>query len=298
MTVSFHPNDVAGEESAGRKPLTALVRYIQDGRFLRVLFVGMLTLSVGTVGYDLRDMIANAPGAVPGSQRLEPAPMEPPRPGDQTRPYFPKTSPLSPSRGTPTLPGYLGPLDGSVMAQAMQFHIGPGGKVSAIGTITPGTAARLQAFLDENTKQIAELYLHSPGGSVSDALAMSRAVRKEGITTVVPKHGYCASSCPLVLSGGLYRKAEAPVYVGVHQVYAPPPATGTLQRGMSDAQTVSALCQQLLVEMGVDPKVWIFAMGTPSAHLYVFTPEQLRSLRLANGARARTTPTPRPLQTG
>ena len=281
-------------DAAKTGPLTNLVRAIQDGRFLRFVFLAMLGLSVGTVAYDFQQLVANAPGRVPGSQRLEPAPMERPEPGDQTRPYLPRTMPVGPSRGKPSLPGYFGPLDSATMSAPMEFHKGPDGAYSAIGTIAPGTAARFAEFLEDNVEQVGTLHLHSPGGSVSDALAMSRAIREAGISTHVPDSGYCASSCPLLLAGGLYRTAGTASWVGVHQIYAPPPASGTLQRGMSDAQSVTALVQQLLVDMEVDPRVWIYALQTPSAELYVFRPEQLSDLRLANHKTALTTPKERP----
>ncbi|MEL6785348.1 MAG: ATP-dependent Clp protease proteolytic subunit [Pseudomonadota bacterium] len=293
---SLEAQALAGKPRATvvRRPLTAFLETLQDGRFLKVIFLTMLACTVVVLTLDLREMVQRDVAAVPGLQRMEPAPMELPTPGDQTRPYLPRTMPLGPSRDTPVLPGYFGPLDSTVMAAPMDFHRGPNGNHSAIGTIAPGTAKRLAAYIAQNPKEIDTLYLHSPGGSVSDGLAMARALRAAGINTRVPAHGYCASSCPIVMSGGLYRSAGQRAWVGVHQIYAPPPASGTLQRGMSDAQSVSAEVQKVLVQHGVDPQVWIFAMQTPSASLYVLRPDQLRRLRMANYARPRTVPVPRP----
>ncbi len=205
------------------RPLTALVATIQDGRFLKLVFLSLLALSVATVFLDLKDLSERSPSGTPGSQTLEPAPMELPQPGDQTRPYLPRTMPLGPGREKPDLPGYFGPLDGTVMGEPLQFHLGDDGRASALGRIDPGAADRFEAFLDDNPKAIGELFLHSPGGSVSDALAISRLIREAGISTRVPKAGYCASSCPLLLAGGLYRSAGEPAFIGVHQVYAPAP---------------------------------------------------------------------------
>lgn len=146
MTAAKHPGSKSG-------PLVRMVQTIQDGRFLRVLFLAMLGLSLGTVGYDFQQLVANAPGTLPGSQRREPAPFDLPTPGDQTRPYLPRTIPLSPDRGKPNLPGYFGPVDGSEIAQEMTFHKGPNGEVSAVGTITPGTSKRLRSFLTDNKKK-------------------------------------------------------------------------------------------------------------------------------------------------
>jgi len=250
----------------------------------------MLGLSAGAVLQDFREMVANAPVDLPGSSRISPIPLELPEPGDQTRPYFPKTMPLGPGAKKPQLPGYFGPLDSEVIAGPLQFHFGENDKATAIGTIDSGAAARFAEFLKTHDRQITELHLHSPGGSVTDALAISRLIRQAGISTHVPDNAYCASACPLVLSGGLYRTAGKHAFIGVHQAYALPTAIGSLHRGMRDAQTLSAACQQLLIDMGVDLKVWVRALETPPQNLYFFTPDELTRYNLANGRLTFATP--------
>ncbi len=277
-----------------KRPLTALINTIQDGRFLKLVFLGILGLSVGTVLQDYSQMVANAPTAIPGTTQTKPLPIELPIPGDQTRPYLPSTMPLGPDRAAPRLPGYFGPMDSPTLAGDMQFALGEGDLVSALGTITPGTAKRFAAFLKDHDRQIGEIHLHSPGGSVADALAMSRLIRREGIRTHVPENGYCASSCPLVLAGGLYRSAGKHPFIGVHQIYALPPASGSLQRGMADAQLTTAAVQQLLDEMDVDIRVWTHALATPPQSLYVFTDEELVRFRLANQKKVVVLPKIRP----
>ena len=284
--------------SALARPLTAFVARLNDGTALRGVFLAMLAASVLAVGSDLTHLVANAPDGAPGSKRLAPAVFQRPAPGDQLRPYLPRTMPLAPGRGRPVLPGLDRPPEGADMGAPMTFHFSAEGAASAVGTIAPGTAARFADFLAEHPKAIATLHLHSPGGSVSDALAMGRALREAGIDTRVPANGYCASSCPLVLAAGLHRTAGENAHVGVHQVYAGGTATGTLSRGMADAQTVSALCQGHLRAMGVDPAVWIHAMATPPAQLYLLTAEELRRYGLANRPRPRTRPAPRPTADG
>lgn len=270
------------EESLAKRPLSWVITTIQDGRFLKVVFLGMLGLSAGAVLQDFREMVANAPVDLPGANRTKPAPLELPKPGDQTRPYFPKTMPLGPGSKKPILPGYFGPLDSATMAGPLQFHFGEGDKATAIGSIDAGAAARFAEFLKKHDREITELHLHSPGGSVTDALSLSRQIRAAGISTRVPDNGYCASACPLVLAGGLYRSAGKQAFIGVHQAYALPTAVGSLHRGMADAQTVSAACQQLLIDMGVDLKVWVKALETPPQSLYFFTPDELSRYHLAN----------------
>lgn len=278
-----------------QRPLTALIASIADGRFLKLIFLAMLAVCTAVVIFDYQEMSANAAKGIPGSQKGEPTPIKLPVPGDQTRPYLPKTMPLGPGRHAPSLPGYFGPLDGTVMAAPMTFHFGDGDKASAIGTIDAGAAKRLAEFLATHDKQISEISLHSPGGSVADALAMTRMIRNAGISTRVPEHAYCASSCPLLLAGGLYRKVGKGAFVGVHQVYAVPPALGSLQRGMADAQTITAACQQALIEMGVDLNVWVRALATPPDQLYLFTSEELARYRLANYGTPVALPVRRPV---
>lgn len=287
-------NGAGDEASPWRRPLGAFVATLSDGRFLNWTFLALLGASVLAVGSDLSHLIATAPDGAPGSQRIEPSVVEPAEPGDHLRPYLPRTMPLAPGRSRPSLPGLERAPTGADMAAPMTFHMGADGEAAAVGTIAPGTAARFDAFLAAHDRAVATIHLHSPGGSVSDALAMGRALRAAGVDTAVPAGGYCASSCPLVLAAGLHRRAGERAYVGVHQAYAAAGATGNLMRGMSQGQSVSALAQAHLRAMGVDPALWIHAMATPPAQLYVFTPDQLTRYRLANFARPRTRPAPRP----
>ena len=302
---------IGDEASPGR-----LVRFLDrlpDGFFLRFVFMAMLGLSAFTVITDYRER-AGAAGNAERLTRTEPMPLTRPRPGDQIRPYLPKTIPVGPDRGEPVLPGFDGPLDGSAMADPMRFVSAGSGVVSAVGTIQPGTAVEFQRFLDENDpadnamispqaddneqpaaqgvekrprlrEPIRKLYLHSPGGSVDDAIEMARLVRERRISTFVPADGYCASACPLLLAGGLTRHAGTGAWVGVHQVYAVPTTasislTPDVDRSIADIQETIARCQELLAQMGVDPAVWIKAMQTPADSLYVLTGGELVSYRL------------------
>ncbi|MEL7430777.1 MAG: hypothetical protein AAFN43_12365 [Pseudomonadota bacterium] len=288
------PNPKRGLWTAAERPLTAFLQTVADGRFLKVVFLAMLGVCVIILVQDYQTLLANAPQGLPGDRRGQPAPLTLPSPGDQTRRYFPRTMPLGPSRKKPDLPGWLDPLDGETMASPMQFVLGSDGRVSAVGTIDPGAADRLKAFLETHGEGIAEVTLHSPGGSVSDAIAMGRAIRTAGISTAVAAHGYCASACPLILASGLYRKVGEEAFVGVHQVYALPSSVGTLQSGMRDAQFITALCQQLLVDMEVNLQVWLKASQTPPDQLYIFTPDELVRFRLANYQQAIAKPSQRP----
>jgi hypothetical protein len=65
----------------------------------------------------------------------------------------------------------------------------------------------------------------------------------------------------------------------VHQVFSP--TDDPAANNMDQAQRISAGCQKYLVEMGVDPRLWIHAMETPKAELYRLKPDELLALKLA-----------------
>jgi hypothetical protein len=52
---------------------------------------------------------------------------------------------------------------------------------------------------------------------------------------------------------------------------------------------VSARCQRYLGDMGVNPQVWVHAMETPHCKLFVFKPDELKSLNMVTAAIAPAT---------
>ena len=255
---------------------------VPDGAVLRAIFLGVVGLGGAVLVQDFQAMRRIGEDAA-RTQRTEPLPLARPAPGDQVRPYLPRAMPVAPNRGEPAIPGYDAPLDGEAMGRPMQFRRAAGDVVSAVGRIDIGTATVFRAFLEENGAGVRELVLHSPGGSVRDAIEMSRLVRERGLATRVPDDGYCASACPLVLAGGTARAAGEAAWIGLHQLYAVPGSVPEVvrdvDRSISEIQRTVAECQQLLVDMGLDPGVWIRAMQTPPDELYVLTPEELRASR-------------------
>lgn len=212
--------------------------------------------------------------------------VEPAKYHDQERPYFPRTMPLAPFTSPPQMPGIPVPTTSKMLSAPMRFTIDEAGNVSAVGRIEPGTARAFDAFLKANADKAKRVFLNSPGGAVSEALAMGRAMRAAGLGTVVPANDYCASSCPLAFVGGVEREAGRKAWIGVHQIYTAPGERGSLGEGLAHAQRISAECQQYLVEMGIDARAWIPAMRTPKNKLYVFTPKELTEYRLVTKAAA------------
>lgn len=163
----------------------------------------------------------------------------------------------------------------------MSFELGADGRLNAVGTIGPNTAT---TFADEIAKRgsyVKTVVLHSPGGSVTDALEMGRLIREKGFNTAVEAGRYCASSCPLLFAGGVERYVGDKAVLGVHQVFSIPqigvPATDSSEM----VQRVAAECQRYLRDMGVDLEVWMRAMETPRDALYYFKHDELFALKLA-----------------
>jgi len=254
---------------------------IPEGTLLRWLFRGLLIATIAVLGFDLKNLIEAEPPDWPGADRTSPLTMEPAKPQDHVRPYLPRTSPVRRGGGVVRLPGFRDGVDPKLMDQKMIFRLAEKGAAAAVGRIEQGTAEDFERFILANEGKVKSLAIHSPGGSVSDALAMARLIRKTRLDTEVPDNGYCASSCPLAYSGGVKRIAGKRSWIGVHQVYTVPSAIGNIHDGLEEAQRISAVSQQHLVDMGVDPRVWIHAMRTPKDKLYIFTPEQLEEYKLA-----------------
>jgi len=193
---------------------------------------------------------------------------------------------MLPSILAPLLPGgdkRLMPLpqpDGA-LAQAMTFELVGGGRLMANGTITPGSSQAFAAEVERRGDYVKTVVLNSPGGSVVDALAMGRLIRERKFATEVEAGKHCASSCPLMFAGGIERRAGDRAVIGVHQVAAiKAAAKGPPRDEMSIVQTISARCERYLGEMGVDVRVWVHAMETPHDKLFVFKPDELKSLAL------------------
>ena len=169
------------------------------------------------------------------------------------------------------------------LASAMSFDLLGDGRLIATGTIRPGTAKIFAAEIEKRGSYVKSVVLHSPGGSVSDAIEMGRLIRQKQFTTEVESGRYCASSCPLVFAGGVERRAGESAAIGVHQVTAlvASDTAPTALNGMDGVERMSAECQKYLLEMGIDPMVWVHAMETPRDQLFYFTFDEMLKLRLA-----------------
>jgi len=254
-----------------------------DEAMLRWIFRGLLTTIVAVLAADIAWIDRPEPAATPAEIRQEtPLPDNP-----SVVPAIPAPLPPGADRRVTQLPEPEGAL-----AMPMTFELVGGGRLLANGTITPGISQAFAAEIGKRGDYIKTVVLNSPGGSVVDALAMGRLIREKNIGTEVAAGKYCASSCPLMFAGGIERRAGEKATIGVHQVAAIRTSIkNPAQDEMNMAQGISALCQRYLGEMGVSLQVWIHAMETPHDKLFVFKPNELRSLNLVTTAPA-TAPMP------
>jgi len=245
-----------------------------DQQILRWIFRSVVAVTIAALAADLATGNGWISAPDPGSSPM------------QTRQVSPGFDLPMPSILAPLLPGgdkRLAPLpqpDGA-MAKPMTFELVGGGRLMATGTITPGIAQAFAAEVGKRGDYIKTVVLNSPGGSVTDALAIGRLIREKKFATEVEAGKYCASSCPLVFAGGVERRAGDKAAIGVHQVAAIGPANGAAPRDEMDvAQRISARCQRYLGEMGINLQAWVHAMETPHDKLFVFKPDELKSLNI------------------
>lgn len=253
---------------------------------LRWIFRSIVAVTIAVLAVDLAT----------GNGWIAPDPLAPPT---ETRQDSPGLDLPLPSVLAPLLPGgdkRLTPLPqpAGAMAKSMTFELVGGGRLMATGTITPGISEVFAAEAGKRGDYIKTVVLNSPGGSVTDALAIGRLIREKKFATEVEAGKTCASSCPLAFAGGVERRAGDKAAIGVHQVAAIRPAGGAAPRDEMDAaQRISARCQRYLGDMGINLQVWVHAMETPHDKLFIFKPDELKSLNIVTtGATPVASPAP------
>jgi hypothetical protein len=237
---------------------TAVLR-ADDGLLMRSAFFGLLAAAGAFLFLDLREMSV-ASASLPGHDPMTTdAPVLPPALTDgvpQAPPVEPESSP-------------------EILRKPMRFELLAGGMLKAEGSIDPGAADRFAEEIAARGEYVKAVTLNSPGGSVEDALAMSKLIREKGLNTEVATKALCASSCPLIFAGGVAREAQEDAILGVHQVFNAGQARPSPEQAMSGAQSTTARIARHLDEMGISNKLWINALETPPDRLHYLTPEQM-----------------------
>lgn len=197
-------------------------------------------------------------------------------PGDQTRRFRPGDTPLRPAdQGNPDRPFRT---TGDMPARLTLSREGE--TATLTGQIAPGDADRILEQLDSQTIKVTRLRLNSPGGSVSDALQLGRAIREDQIDTLLGAGDICLSACPYMLAAGTERRVHDSAQVGVHQHYFGTNSALPAFLAVEDIQRGQGEVMAYLDDMGVDPLIMRHALATPPDEIYVLLPDQLAEYRM------------------
>lgn len=251
-------------ETAGQR-IKDYVLSADDGTLMRHAFHILLAAAVVFVLIDWREIsTANADLAVYDPMAPDAMPMLPPALTD----------------GKPqNAPAEIG-TDPDELKKPIRFELQQGGVLLARGTIEPGAAARFQSEIDQRGEYVKVVSLDSPGGSVGDALAMSKLIRERRLGTEVKTGALCASSCPIAMAGGVTRVAGKDAVIGVHQVFNGSKEKMTAERAMSEAQRTTAEVTRQLDSLGIKPGLWQHAMETAPDRLYYLTADEMKEFAL------------------
>ncbi len=253
--------------------------HVWEGWTVRRAMVAILAFQIGMAvalgGSDLIDALPRLfAGLTPGPSA--PAMDAPIAPGDQVRRFRPGDLPPRVITGDPERQVPL--PDPGDMPDRLRFSA-EAGDALLTGTIAPGDALRFAEWL-ETQSDLARVRLHSPGGSVQDALAIGAAIRAAGLDTVMEDADICLSACPYMLAGGLSRAVADTAMVGVHQHYFGENTALPAFLAVADIQRGQAEVMAFLDEMGLDVRVMQHALSTPPEAIYVLLPEELEEYRV------------------
>lgn len=256
----------------------------EDGTLVRWAFYGMLSACAVVLALDARALSI----ADPVVERVLDNPIPPAlRQFSPTRTASPDDTPDD-KQSEPYSP--LVESSPEAMRKPLAIKLAGDNRLQVSGMIDVGAAARFATEVESIVDYIETIELNSPGGSVSDALAISALIREKGWNTHVKSGALCASSCPLVFSGGIERTADESAAIGVHQIYSAGGDTRSVDQAISGTQASTAEIVRHLEEMGPDPDLWIHALETPPANLYYFRPDELVEYRLVTPAKGEQAP--------
>jgi hypothetical protein len=184
--------------------------------------------------------------------------------------------------------------------------------LSAEGRIEPGSARAFAEAVERLKGRRLPILIHSPGGSVPDAIAMGELIRAKSLAVAVARTlivncpeaarkcpdgpgaaitggASCASACVLVLAGGLERLAGPVPLVGVHQITTlvkEPEGLAhlTSTRKLYEQQGIDAEVTDYLAAMGVGDPVMTLARKTPAASVRWLSLAELKASHLETAA--------------
>lgn len=202
-------------------------------------------------------------------------------PGDQFRPYETRQFRLSQD----ILENDVELTSPAELSENIKLELssvpGLGNVLLLSGRISQGDAKRFAAFLDDLVTPPDHIAFHSPGGRVSEALAIGREIRNREHSTLLTPNSICLSSCPYAFAGGVERAVSDKAIVGLHQHYFDQSKFLPAVFAVEAIQTGQAETMEHLQNMGVNPALSILAMKTAPDDIYVLLPSELEEYDLA-----------------
>ena len=176
----------------------------------------------------------------------------------------------------------------------------------------PGAAVEFAQAIESLGGRRLPILIHSPGGSVADAMAMGELIRAKGLAVAVARTlitncperapkcpsgpgramtggAMCASACVLMLAGGVERLVGPAARVGVHQITTLVKETEgsahlTSTRKIYEQAGVDEVVTHYLTAMGVGDPVMALMRKTPAASIRWLSLADLRASGLATRA--------------
>lgn len=239
----------------------------------------VLLLQVAIAGLVVADhVLENFPTLAQEEVELPSGPVSP---GDQRRKY--RTD-----RPLPDLVTLTGPVElemPDTFPDRLRFEEfvveGTGNVLLITGQVEEGDSQRFRNYLAEMSDEPALVALHSPGGLVLEALQIGRHIREKGMTSAVLPGGFCVSSCPYILAGGIERVVSRSGIVGLHQHYYDQPKYLPVVFAVESIQSGQGQTMEYLIQMGIDLSLMLYSLNTPPEQIYALVEEELTETRIA-----------------
>ena len=123
---------------------------------------------------------------------------------------------------------------------------------------------------------------NSPGGNVSKAMELGRAIRGHRLNTIQVRGGECASACALAFMGGVIRLAD-PGAIGVHKASFSGDAVLSADDAVSAIQQLTAEVMSYMAEMGVDPSLLQLSLKYDSDDMRYLSKSEMQQYRVTSG---------------
>jgi hypothetical protein len=158
------------------------------------------------------------------------------------------------------------------------------------GMFDPGAAQRLSDELAQRDVREATVYFNSPGGLLSEGMALGRLIRERGFATsvgrrnahgFVPFAGACYSACVLAFIGGVYRFDPSASRLGVHRFWTP----SSDAADADTAQIISASIVTYMRDMRVDVGLFERMTRVGRDRILLLGRRELAQLRVTNDGR-------------